>query len=97
MGLAFPVAFAVAVGLLVVVRVMRGMKGMRAGDFVKVKIPRTLEKPLAMGTRLDAAAALTKRGYKPDTLRPLLDGHHDQELLDAYWKELDLAQATVVK
>jgi hypothetical protein len=96
-GLAFPIAFAVAVGLLVVAKVMRSMKGVRAGDFVKVKIPRTLERPLAMGTRLDMAAALKKRGYKPEALRPLLDGKHDQELLDAYWKELDLAKATVVK
>jgi hypothetical protein len=94
MWLAVPIAFAVAVGLLVVFQLMRGI---RAGDFVKVKIPRTLERPLAMGTRLDAVAALKKRGYTPDTLRPLLDGNHDQELLDAYWEEIDLAKATVVK
>jgi hypothetical protein len=93
-GVGFPIAFAVAVGLLVVFKVMRGM---RAGDLVKVKIPRTLERPLAMGTRLDAAAALGKRGYTAETLRPLIDGNHDQELLDAYWKEIDLAKATVVK
>jgi hypothetical protein len=94
---AFPIAFAVAVGLLVVLKVMRGMRGMRAGDFVKVKIPRTVDRPLAMGTRLDIAAALTKRGHKAETVRPLIDGDHDQALLDAYWQELDLAKATVVK
>ena len=62
---------------------------MRAGDFTKVAIPRTADEPLAMGTRLDIAAALKKRGHKVDELRPLLDGAHDQELLDRYWKAMD--------
>ena len=59
----------------------------RAGDFFKTTIPRTLDRPLAMGTRLDIAAALKKRGTTREELKPLLDGNHDQELLDRYWAQ----------
>ena len=83
-------------GLLLVLKLRRAFPdGLRGGDFFKVEIPRTVDKPLAMGTRLDIAAALKKRGHKPDDLRPLLDGAHDQELLDRYWKEKDLPEAKV--
>jgi len=61
----------------------------RLGDFVKVPIPRTLDRPLATGTRLDIAAALKKAGTPPAELRPLLDGEHDAELLERYWKLKD--------
>lgn len=59
--------------------------GFHAGDFVKVAIPRTVDRPLAMGTRLDIAEALRSRGIAVEELRPLLDGKHDQELCDRYW------------
>jgi hypothetical protein len=82
--------------VFLVLRIRRAFPdGFRAGDFVKVAIPRTADSPLAMGTRLDVAAALKKRGHAPADLRPLLDGRHDQELLDRYWKEMDMPQATV--
>ena len=83
------IAIAIALAALLFVARMRAKLGpIRAGDFVKVAIPRTLERPLAMGTRLDIAAALKKRGVPPDELRPLLDGNHDQELLDRYWADV---------
>jgi hypothetical protein len=63
----------------------------RAGDFVKVAIPRMLDKPLAMGTRLDIAAALKKAGTRREELAPLCDGAHDRELLDRYWAMKDQA------
>jgi hypothetical protein len=81
---------AIAIGLAVLVFVMRArakLGPLRAGDFMKVAIPRSLDGPLAMGTRLDIAAALKKRGTSPTELRPLLDGNHDQELLDRYWAD----------
>ena len=65
------------------------------GDFIKIAIPRMVDKPLAMGTRLDDAAALKKRGYPLDQLRPLIDGGRDQELVDLYWKEADLGTAAI--
>jgi hypothetical protein len=71
------------------------LRHLRRGDFVRVAIPRTADRPLAMGTRLDVAAALKKRGHGADELRPLLDGAHDQELLDRYWKEQDIPRAIV--
>jgi hypothetical protein len=80
------------VALIIILKVRRATRG-GLGDFMKVAIPRTIDKPLAMGTRLDAAAALKKRGYKLDQLRPLIDGGRDQELVDLYWKEADLATA----
>lgn len=73
--------------LVLMLRARRRLRGLRTGDLVKVPIPRTLERPLAMGTRLDIAAELKKRGVPLDELRPLLDGNHDQELLDRYWIE----------
>jgi hypothetical protein len=87
------IGIAVVVGGLALFTLRRG--GLRAGDFIKVAIPRTADKPLAMGTRLDIAAALKKRGTNAAELRPLLDGAHDQELLDRYWKEMDLPEAKV--
>lgn len=91
------IGIAVVVGGLVLVLKLRRAfpDGLRGGDFIKGAIPRTADKPLAMGTRLDVAAALKKRGHKADELRPLLDGAHDQELLDRYWKETDLPEAKV--
>lgn len=73
-------------------RIWRALRGKGAGDFLKVAIPRTVDKPLSMGTRLDIAAALKKHGAKPVDLRPLLDGAHDQELLDRYWKAVESSQ-----
>jgi hypothetical protein len=63
----------------------------KVGDFVKVEIPRTLGAPLAMGTRLDCAAALKKAGVPREEIAPLVDGRHDQELLDRYWQVKDAA------
>jgi hypothetical protein len=59
---------------------------LRMGDFFRVDIPRTADQPLAMGTRLDCAAVLKVAGVPKDELRKLIDGNHDQELLDRYWK-----------
>jgi hypothetical protein len=61
------------------------LRSLRRGDLARMPIPRTLAGPLAVGTRLDIGAALKKDGLSPDEIRPLLDGEHDQELLDRYW------------
>jgi hypothetical protein len=58
---------------------------MKKGDLFRVAIPRTLDKPLAMGTRLDIAAALAQDGVSRDEIRTLVDGAHDRELLARYW------------
>ncbi len=80
-------------GLVVFLKVRRAFPdGVRAGDFVKVGIPRTADRPLAMGTRMDIAAALKKRGDSPGDLRSLIDGTRDQELLDRYWAASDREQ-----
>jgi hypothetical protein len=78
--------------VIVTIKIWLAVRGKGAGDFFKVAIPRTLDKPLAMGTRLDIAAALKKHGTQVDELRPLLDGAHDQELLDRYWNALEPPQ-----
>jgi hypothetical protein len=65
------------------------MRGMQTGDFIKVSIPRTADGPLAMGTRLDIAAALIKAGTPRAELRPLIESHDDQALLDRYWAMID--------
>ena len=71
-----------------VLRVRAKLDGeFRAGDFFKTSIPRTLERPLAMGTRLDIAAALKKRGMAREEIKQLLDRNNDQELLDRYWAQ----------
>ena len=85
--LALPIVF-VAVALFAL-RARARLRGMRAGDLVKVAIPRQLDAPLAMGTRLDIGAALKKAGTSMDEVRPLLDRQQDQELLDRYWKLSD--------
>ena len=75
------------VGALLGVIVFGGvLLRMKTGDLWKVKIPRTLDKPLAMGTRLDIAAALAKDGVSKDEIRTLTDGAHDRELLARYWE-----------
>ena len=51
------------------------------------------EAPLAMGTRLDCASVLKKAGVPRDELGKLIDGNHDQELLDRYWKLMDEAKS----
>jgi hypothetical protein len=89
-------AAAVVAALAMIVRVRRTMGPLRAGDFWKVDVPRTVDRPLAMGTRLDAAAALKKSGVPADELRVLIDGDHDQELVDRYWRAKELAAAKVV-
>lgn len=79
---------AVAGGAFIIyLRGRQQLKGAQLGDFVKVAIPRTLEngRPLAVGTRLDIAAALKKKGVPVETLRPLIDGGRDAELLALYW------------
>jgi hypothetical protein len=90
-----------AVGLIFVVNIVilvlraRAKLGgsVRAGDFFKVDIPRKAEAPLAMGTRLDCASVLKKAGVPRDELGKLIDGNHDQELLDRYWKLMDEAKS----
>jgi hypothetical protein len=71
--------------LILGLRARARLRGLRAGDLAKVPIPRELHGPLAMGTRLDIGAALKAAGVARDDIRPLLDGEHDQELLDRYW------------
>src|SRR5262245_11540303 len=81
------------VGLLTAVllglRARAQLRRLRRGDLVKVTIPRTLAGPLSTGTRLDAGAALKKSGMSTLEVRALLDGDHDQELLDLYWALMD--------
>jgi hypothetical protein len=86
------VAFACLVGVVAIVVGWRRTYGpMRMGDFFKVEIPRTLDKPLAIGTRMDIAAALEKGGATREELATLCDGAHDRELLDRYWAMKDQA------
>ena len=73
--------------LILGLRARARMKGLRAGDLVKVPIPRELAGPLAIGTRLDIGAALKQRGMPRAEVRLLLDGEHDEELLQRYWAE----------
>jgi hypothetical protein len=77
------------VGLLMAVilalRARARLRGLRLGDLVKVPVPRQLAGPLAIGTRLDIGAALKESGMNRDEIRALLDGDHDQELIDRYW------------
>jgi len=72
------------IGAGVVVLVLLIWK-MPKGDLWKVAIPRTVQGQLAMGTRIDVAAALKKRGVPREEIDRLFDGAHDQELLDRYW------------
>jgi hypothetical protein len=74
----------VAIGVGVVVLVVLVIL-MPKGDLWKVAIPRTVTGQLAMGTRIDIAAALKKRGVPREEIDRLFDGAHDQELLDRYW------------
>jgi hypothetical protein len=96
---AVPVFFAIIVlfsATLLVLRVKARLGRMRAGDFIKVAIPRTVDRPLAVGTRLDAAHALKKAGVPMAEVRRLSDGAHEQELVDRYWQIKDLPRAKVV-
>ena len=78
-------AIVLLTALLLGLRARAQLRRLRRGDLVKVPIPRTLAGPLAIGTRLDAGAALKKAGMPTRAVRALLDGDHDQELLDRYW------------
>jgi hypothetical protein len=76
--------FAVLVASLVIaIKVFRVGSTMNAGDLMRVEIPR--EGPLAMGTRLDVAAALKKAGEDPAELQALIRAEDDEELLRRYW------------
>jgi hypothetical protein len=77
-------AIAIAIGVAVVFFVILVAR-MPKGDLWKVAIPRTVTGQLAMGTRIDIAAALKKRGVPREETDRLFDGAHDQELLDRYW------------
>jgi hypothetical protein len=85
-----------ATALILGLRARARLRGLRRGDLVKAPIPRQLAGPLAVGTRLDIGAALKKAGVPPDKIRPLLDGQHDQELLDRYWALADHQGTPVV-
>jgi hypothetical protein len=80
-----------AIGLaLIALKARRLLPGAKLGDFVRVPIPRsTSGRSLAMGTRLDVAAALKKAGTPPDELRRLIDARDDDELLRRYWAHHD--------
>jgi hypothetical protein len=68
--------------------------GVKAGDFWKVEVPRTLQDgPLAMGTRLDIGALLKKSGVPLDVVRGLIDAGNDAELLRRYWALRDEAES----
>ena len=90
---AYTGAMVLLTAIILGLRARARLKGLRAGDLVRVPIPRTLDQPLAMGTRLDIAAALKRAGIARDEIRPLLDGDHDQELLDRYWALPGVADA----
>jgi hypothetical protein len=84
------VCLAAAVGLLIVVLRLRSHfpQGLKAGDLVKVDIPRELgDGPLAMGTRMDILAALKRRGVPAEELRALASADDDRALLAKYWAE----------
>ena len=71
------------------------LAGAKLGDFVSVKVPRNLDDgPLAMGTRLDVAAALAKAGVPRHEVRGLIDTRNDAALLARYWAlhDTDTAQ-----
>ena len=77
----------VLTALLIVVKVLRATGSMEAGDLVRVPIPRS--GPLAMGTRLDVAAALKKAGESTTDLSALVEARDDNELLRRYWELKD--------
>ena len=81
------IAVAVVVAIIAIaVRVRRSFGTPRAGDFFKVAIPKTVDKPLSMGTRLDCASALLKAGVPRAEIDRLIKGELDQELVDLYWQ-----------
>ncbi len=91
------VTLAVIVAVVAVwLAVRRTFGTLRAGDFFKVAIPRTVDKPLSMGTRLDCASALKKAGVPRAEIDRLLQGELDQQLVDLYWQHKDVPSAKVV-
>ena len=84
-GYVLIIGFAVAVVLLKLGPLLK----LRAGDLVRVAIPRTAERPLATGTRLDVAAALEKAGESRAEVSALLQAGDDAELLRRYWRIKD--------
>lgn len=92
MGRVFVIALAIVIVIgLTLLKWTRRHGAPRAGDFFKVAIPRTLDRPLAMGTRMDVAAVLKKAGVPTAEIRGLIDGAHDEELLARYWAIRDQA------
>jgi hypothetical protein len=68
-------------------KVARTVGPMKLGDLASVPIPRS--GPLAMGTRLEVAAALKKAGATQAEVRALIETGNDEELLRRYWELKD--------
>ena len=87
-------ALRIAIALVSMLVMGLSIRRMRMGDLIKVEIPRRLGDPLATGTRMDCAAALNKAGVPREEVARLVDGAHDQDLLDRYWAVRDAATKT---
>jgi hypothetical protein len=75
-------------GLVLYFRLSPRLRGMKMGDFVRVPIPKQLGpgETLAMGTRMDIASALKKKGVPTPELRALVDAKDDRALVERYWR-----------